>query len=84
MSPSTYEELLSFVAPAILKQDTVMRDSVGSSERLAVTLRYLVTGDAQCTIAATISHKNIETNEKFYRKVAFLMYTEMVNFRPSS
>ena len=23
-------------------------------------------------------------NDKFYRKVAFLMYTEMVNFRPQS
>ena len=32
----------------------------------------------------TIPHKNIETNNKFYRKVAFLMYTEMVNFRPQS
>ena len=32
----------------------------------------------------TIPHKNIETNDKFYRKVAFLMYTEMVNFRPQS
>ena len=30
----------------------------------------------------TIPHKNIEANDKFYRKVAFLMYTEMVNFRP--
>ena len=25
-----------------------------------------------------------EKNDKFYRKVAFLMYTEMVNFRPLS
>ena len=33
---------------------------------------------------STIPHKNIETNDKFYRKVAFLMYTEMVNFRPQS
>ena len=33
-------------------------------------------------IHSTIPHKNIETNDKFYRKVAFLMYTEMVNFRP--
>ena len=32
----------------------------------------------------TIPHKNNETNDKFYRKVAFLMYTEMVNFRPES
>ena len=28
--------------------------------------------------------KNNEKNDKFYRKVAFLMYTEMVNFRPQS
>ena len=27
---------------------------------------------------------NNETNDKFYRKVAFLMYTEMVNFTPQS
>ena len=33
---------------------------------------------------ATIPHKNIETNDKFYRKVAFLMYTEMVKFRSQS
>ena len=29
-------------------------------------------------------HKTNETNDKFYRKVAFKMYTEMVNFRPQS
>ena len=34
--------------------------------------------------ASTIPHKNIETNDKFYRKVAFLMYTEMVKFRSQS
>ena len=33
---------------------------------------------------ATILHKNNETNDKIYRKVAFLMYTEMANFRPQS
>ena len=32
-------------------------------------------------IIATIIHKN-ETNNKFYWKVAFLMYTEMVNLKP--
>ena len=26
----------------------------------------------------------LKGNDKFYRKVAFLMYTEMVNFRPQS
>ena len=53
MSPSTFEELLSFVAPIIVKKSTVMRDPIGPSERLALTLRYLVTGDAQRTIAAS-------------------------------
>ena len=32
----------------------------------------------------TTTHKNNETNDKIYRKVAFLMYTEMVNFTPQS
>ena len=30
----------------------------------------------------TIPHKNNETNDKFYREVEFIMYAEMVNFRP--
>ena len=30
----------------------------------------------------TTMDKNNEKNDKFYRKVAFPMYTEMVNFRP--
>ena len=33
---------------------------------------------------ATIIHKNNETNDKFYRKVAFLTYTESVKFRSQS
>ena len=35
-------------------------------------------------IFQTSIHRNNETNIKFYRKVAFLMYTEMVNFAPQS
>ena len=31
-----------------------------------------------------ILHKNNETSDKFYRKVAFPMYTKMVHFRPQS
>ena len=33
---------------------------------------------------STIPHKDNETNDTFYQKVAFLMYMEMVNFRPQS
>ena len=32
----------------------------------------------------TIIHKNNETNDKFYRKVAFLTYTDSVKFRSQS
>ena len=43
---------VAFQKLSIVKKSTVMRDPVGRSERLAVTLRYLVT-DAQCTSAAS-------------------------------
>ena len=33
---------------------------------------------------STIVDKNNETNDKFYRKVTFLMYTELFNFRPQT
>ena len=53
MLPLPCEELLSFVVPIIAKRSTVLQDPIGPSERLAVTLRYLVTGYAQCTSAAS-------------------------------
>ena len=51
MSPAKYEELLSYVGPRISK--TSKREPIGPSERLCVTLRYLVSGDAHITIAAS-------------------------------
>ena len=50
MTPSKLEELLSYVAPVILKS-SMKREAISPSERMCVTLRYLVTGDAQSTIA---------------------------------
>jgi len=52
MSPAKFEELLNIVAPRIAKC-SVQREPIGPSERLCCTLRYLVTGDAQSTIAAS-------------------------------
>jgi len=52
MGPEKFEEILSYVAPKITKC-SVRREPIGPSERLCVTLRYLVTGDAQTTIAAS-------------------------------
>ena len=52
MTPQKFEELLSLVGHAIAK-DAAKREPIGPQERLCVTLRYLVTGDAQATIAAS-------------------------------
>ena len=53
MTPSTLEILLSWVAPLIEKKETQMRELISASESLCVTMRYLVTGDAQVTITTS-------------------------------
>ena len=45
MDAATFEELLQMVAPLITYQDTTMREAIPSAERLAVTLRFLATGE---------------------------------------
>ena len=42
---------MSWVCPLIKKKSTHMRDSISAPERFCVTMRFLVTGDAQITIA---------------------------------
>ncbi|XP_047132643.1 uncharacterized protein LOC124811312 [Hydra vulgaris] len=51
MSPTILEELLSWVCPLIRKKSTHMRDCISAPERFCVTMRFLVTGEAQKTIA---------------------------------
>ena len=53
MTPLTMEILLSWVAPLIVKKETQMKEPIRASERLCVTMRYLLTGDAQVTISAS-------------------------------
>ena len=50
MSPAVFKSLLQLVAPFIIKSD-LNRESSQPAERLAVTLRYLATGDSHQTIA---------------------------------
>ena len=52
MTPTKFEELLMLVTPKIIKSST-KREAITPGERLCVALRYLVTGDAQTTIAAS-------------------------------
>ena len=50
MNPTNFEELLSYVAPSIMKASK-KREPICPSELLCETLRLLVTGDVQCTIS---------------------------------
>lgn len=52
MLPTKFEELLSFVAPLVTKS-SIRREVISPEERLCITLRYLVTGDAKITIASS-------------------------------
>ena len=53
MSPENFEMLLSGIGPKIKKVTTKIREPISVGQRLCVTLRYLVTGDAHVTIAAS-------------------------------
>ncbi|XP_069680317.1 uncharacterized protein [Periplaneta americana] len=66
MTSDDFEYLLEKVAPLIQKEDTLMRKCVSPKERLAITLRYLATGDSYqslmyvyriptCTVSRIIS-----------------------------
>ena len=46
MSPQRFDHLLSLVGPLVKRQDTRYREAIPPDERLAITLRYLVTGDS--------------------------------------
>lgn len=61
MSPSDFEELLPIIGPDIQKNDTNMRQSVPPITRLAITLRFLTTGDSYHSLMYTfkISVSNI-------------------------
>ncbi|XP_054261015.1 uncharacterized protein LOC128985495 [Macrosteles quadrilineatus] len=45
MSPQDFEHLLNLIGGKITKRDTHMRESISAQDRLAVTLRFLATGD---------------------------------------
>ncbi|XP_022180908.1 protein ALP1-like [Myzus persicae] len=46
MTSSDFETLLSLIGPRITKMDTTFRKAIPVNERLAVTLRFLATGDS--------------------------------------
>nr|XP_022904557.1 uncharacterized protein LOC111416696 [Onthophagus taurus] len=46
MSHTEFEELLHLIAPLIIKNGRTRNDNVSPGEQLAVTLRFLATGDS--------------------------------------
>lgn len=46
MTTTDFDLLLAMILPAISKKDTQFREAIPGSTRLAVTLRYLATGDS--------------------------------------
>ena len=55
-----------------------------NTDKHEIMKRKIKESYAARTGTPTTMDKNNEKNDKFYRKVAFLMYTEMVNFRSQS
>ena len=51
MSPESYDVLLRHVEPHISKKNTRFRESVPVRTRLAVTLRYLASGESQQSLS---------------------------------
>ncbi|XP_046403088.1 protein ANTAGONIST OF LIKE HETEROCHROMATIN PROTEIN 1-like [Ischnura elegans] len=46
MSKQDFEHLLTLIEPAVKKGDSYMRSAITTKERLALTLRFLATGDS--------------------------------------
>ena len=50
MLPSTFDELLSLLSNSIPTRES-NRESISAAERLAITLRFLASGDSQVSIS---------------------------------
>ncbi|GFT47805.1 protein ALP1-like [Trichonephila clavipes] len=51
MNVSTFEELVALLSPSIERKNTSMRKAIPAAERIALTLRYLATGETQSSLS---------------------------------
>ena len=73
MSPERFDALLTMVQPWIEKKDTSFRQAITGDERLALTFRFLASGDSQQSLSfsyrigkATVSKIVSETCEVIF------------------
>ncbi|KAK4027040.1 hypothetical protein OUZ56_016060 [Daphnia magna] len=61
MSPTLFSKLLWMVGPSLLKKDTNMRRSIPVEQRLALTLRFLASGDCMRSLSYSfrIGHSTV-------------------------
>ena len=77
-SPTVFEELLTWIAQYIEKQETKMREPITPRERLCVALRYLVTGHAQVTIAANY-RVSLAIVRRIINEICQAIWDELIN-----
>jgi hypothetical protein len=53
MSPTTFEDLLRLVGPRIFRNRTQLRAPISIQDRLAITLRFLASGDSYTSLQYT-------------------------------
>ena len=73
MSPERFDALLTMVKPWVEKKDTSFRQAIPGDKRLALTLRFLASGDSQQSLSfsyrigkATVSKIVSETCEVIF------------------
>lgn len=61
MNEAVLEELLVFITPLVLKQDTVMREVIPPRIRLAAALHFLATGNTfvELSYSTRIAHNTL-------------------------
>ncbi|XP_013187794.2 uncharacterized protein LOC106132806 [Amyelois transitella] len=74
MSSSDFETLLQMIASSIAKQDTILRNAISPHIRLAITLRYLSTGDSYASLSYTF-----RVSKQLIRKIVPEVCKELIN-----
>lgn len=77
MNGDQFDHLLGLVSPYIQKKDTNMRRSISAGERLALTLRYLATGEHFRSLQI-LFRIEVSTISKIIPEVLDAIYTVLV------